>query len=138
MKRQARWRLALAVLGVALGWLTTSVWADDKAGVSGTWKGTLTRPDGQTTEFTLKLKQEGDKLTGVSIRASNNEEIPISDGKVKDGTLSFNMTRERDGQKFTLKYSGKLSGDTIKGKIDVNFNGQDFSLDWEAKRATEK
>ena len=45
------------------------------------------------------------------------------------------VTRERDGQKFTIKYSGKTSGDTLKGKMEVNFGGEDRSFDFEAKRA---
>jgi hypothetical protein len=35
--------------------------------------------------------------------------------KYKDGELSFTITRERNGQKMTTKYAGKVSGDTIKG-----------------------
>jgi hypothetical protein len=138
MRQRGLW-LAVTVVGVFLGGLTASVGAEDKAAsASGTWKGTLMRPDGQTNEFTLKLKQDGNKLTGVHIGGPNNQEGPINEGTIKDGTLSFNVTRERDGQKITLKYGGKLAGDAIKGKIDVNFNGQEFTLDWEAKREAAK
>jgi len=44
--------------------------------------------------------------------------------------------RERDGQKLTSKYSGKLAGDTIKGKIETERDGQTRTRDWEAKRDT--
>jgi hypothetical protein len=48
--------------------------------------------------------------------------------------VSFTVTRERDGNKFVSKYSGKLEGDTIKGKIETERGGQTRSVDWVAKR----
>jgi hypothetical protein len=85
-----------------------------------------------TREVTLKLKLDGDKLTG-SISGRNND-TEISDGTFKDGDISFNVVRERNGNKMTTKYTGKVSGDSIKGKIESERNGQANSRDWEAKR----
>ena len=47
------------------------------------------------------------------------------------------MTREFNGNKMTTKYSGKVSGDTIKGKIEMpaRGGGDPMTRDWEAKRA---
>jgi hypothetical protein len=51
--------------------------------------------------------------------------------------VSFKVVREgRNGQKMTAKYSGKVSDDTIKGKIEFEVRGQAQSRDWEAKRAS--
>jgi hypothetical protein len=36
------------------------------------------------------------------------------------------------------KYSGKVSADTIKGKIDSERNGEARSREWEAKRQADK
>jgi hypothetical protein len=83
---------------------------------------------------TLNLKLEGDKLTG-SMPGRNNTETPIADATYKDGELSFTVTREFNDQKFTTKYTGKISGDTIKGKIESERGGQKRTTDWEAKRA---
>ena len=55
-------------------------------------------------------------------------------GTVKDGEASFEVTRERQGQKFTLHYRGKVSADNIKGKIEVKQGDQTRSFDWMAKR----
>ena len=66
----------------------------------------------------------------------NGQETAIQDGTYKDGALSFKVVRERNGQTITTKYAGKVSDDTIKGKIEFEFNGQTRSRDWEAKRAT--
>ena len=65
----------------------------------------------------------------------DNQETPIEDATYKDGEVSFKVTRERNGQKFTTKYHGKVSGDTIKGKAESERQGQAQSRDWEAKRA---
>jgi hypothetical protein len=107
--------------------------ADDKLDPTGTWKWSVTGNNGQTRETTLKLKLDGDKLTGAIV--GRNNETKIDDAKYKDGEVSFSVTRERNGQKFTTKYKGKVSKDTIKGKIDTERNGQTQSRDWEAKRA---
>jgi hypothetical protein len=66
----------------------------------------------------------------------NNQETNIEDGTYKDGELSFKMTRERNGQKTTTKYTAKITGDSLKGKIESERNGQPQSRDWEAKRAS--
>jgi hypothetical protein len=99
---------------------------------TGTWKWTVTY-GGQTHEMALKLMSEGDKLTGTLAR--DGEATAIQDAKCKDGDLSFTVVRERNGQKMTFKYTGKVSGDTIKGKSELERDGQTQSRDWEAKRA---
>jgi hypothetical protein len=103
---------------------------------TGTWKWQVTRQDNKI-DLTLKLKQEGDKVTGT-LSGMGNQEVAIKDGTVKDGTISFAVTRKgRDDQEWTSKYSGKIEGDTIKGKIDTERNGETRSRDWEAKRSKE-
>ena len=124
--------LVLAALALAVGLAGGNAAAQDKKDATGTWKYSITFND-QTRETTMKLKQEGDKLTGT-ITGRDNMESPIDEGTVKDGVVAFSVTRERDGQKFTVKYNGKLEGDTIKGTMEVNFGGQARMVDWEAKR----
>ena len=101
---------------------------------TGTWKWEVKVND-QSIDIALKLKLDDDKLTG-SINSPLGE-TAIQDGKYKDGDLSFTVLRERDGQKMTFKYTGKVSGDTIKGKTEIERNGETSSRDWEAKRAKE-
>jgi hypothetical protein len=125
-------RLAVAALVVALAGLAGVARAQDKSDPSGTWKWKV-EFNGNEFEQTLKLKKEGDKLTGT-LTGRNNQEMKIEDGKFKDGEVSFHVTRERDGNKFTIKYKGKLSGDTIKGKTEFNFGGETRDREWEAKR----
>lgn len=100
--------------------------ADD---INGTWKWSFER-NGTKVETTLKLKLEGDKLSGT-ISGRDGAESAIEEAGFKDGEVSFSVTRERNGQKFTTKYSGKLSGDTITGKSGSG----DRMRDWKAERA---
>jgi hypothetical protein len=127
MKRAAV--IGLIVCAACVG----AVQAGEKPNPTGTWKWSVTFGD-QTREVTLKLKLDGDKLTGAML-GRNNQETPIEDAKYKDGEVSFKVTRERNGQKFTTKYSGKISGDTFKGKSESERDGQTQSRDFEAKRA---
>jgi len=126
-------RFFAAALVVTLAGSVGALRADDKPNPTGTWKWTAMRGN-QARESTLKLKLDGDKLTGAMI-GQNGQETPIEDGQFKGGEVSFKVTRERQGNKITTKYTGKLSGDTIKGKIESERNGQPQSRDWEAKRA---
>jgi len=106
--------------------------AADKADPTGTWKWSVTI-NNNTRENTLKLKLDGDKLTGTMLNR-NNEEVAIDDAKFKDNEVSFSYTRERNGNKFTTTYRGKIDGDTIKGTSESERDGQKQSRDWEAKR----
>jgi len=121
--------VAAAVLLAVVGAVSPAIAAEDP---TGTWKWSTTFGD-NTIESTLKVKLEGDKLTGVYI-GRNNTESPISDGTFKDNMVKFNVVREFGGNKFTIKYSGTLSGDTIKGMSEFERDGQAQSREWEAKR----
>lgn len=125
-------RRQFLILGLALMGMVTQAQAADKADPTGTWKWSVTFND-QTRESTLKLKLDGDKLTGTML-GRNNSETAIENATFKDGQVSFSVTRERNNQKMTIKYSGKLDGDVIKGKSEFERNGQMQSRDWEAKR----
>src|SRR2546425_4806929 len=126
MNRTHAW--SICIVG-CLSVVSAASAADD---ATGTWKWT-SMFNNNTIESTLKLKQEGDKLTGVYV-GRNNTESPIEEGTIKDNMVSFKIVREFNGNKFTMKYSGTLSGDTIKGKTSFDRDGQAQSRDWEAKR----
>ena len=125
-------RLVATTLIVALAGWAGAARAQGKADPTGTWKWKVQFGDNEF-EQTLKLKHEGDKLTGT-ITGRDGQERKIEDGKFKDDEVSFQVTRERDGQKFVIKYKGKVSGDTIKGKTEFNVGGETRDRDWEAKR----
>jgi hypothetical protein len=106
-----------------------------RANPTGTWTWTVTFGD-QKRDMTLELKLDADKLTGAIVRADGTK-TAIADAKYQKGELSFTVVRERNGQKMTSKYTGKVSGDAIKGKIESGPEGQTQSRDWDAKRVKE-
>ena len=125
--------LALTILAIG-----TAVQAAD---ATGTWGWTRPgRNGGADQKMTLKLKVDGEKLTGTLSspgRDGQTTETAIADAKVKGEEISFTVTREFNGNTMVSKYHGKVSADAIKGKIESDRNGQPQSRDWEAKRATE-
>src|SRR6188768_3106637 len=123
-----RFMLIFAALAVAS---CTTFGADTDA--AGIWKWSLA---GQTGDTTLKLKQDGEKLTGSYTNQFGQAEI--TDGSLKDGDITFKVKREFNGQAFLIKYSGKLSGDKITGKCEFDVNGETRALKWDAKRDTTK
>jgi hypothetical protein len=123
----------LAQISVCVMLMGLTVQADDKkADPTGTWKWSQAGQNGQTRESTLKLKLDGDKLTGKM--AGRNGDTDIEDAKIKGDEISFKVVREVNGNKMTSKYNGKISGDSIKGKIETERDGNSRSRDWEAKR----
>jgi hypothetical protein len=120
-------RLLVAGLLVVLGTAAPALAAD----ATGTWKWTIER-NGNTVESTLKLKQDGQKLTGTMKRMDTESEI--EDGKIAGDTVTFKVTREFNGNKFVLNYQGKVSADTIKGDIKFEREGETQTIEWNAKR----
>jgi hypothetical protein len=113
--------LALAVAASALA-----------ADPTGTWKWTVQSPNGEL-ETTLKLESKDGKLAG----AYSNQfgDTAISNVSFQDDALAFDVVREFDGNKFVIKYRGKLEGDTIKGTLEAAVpGGEPFKADWNAKR----
>jgi hypothetical protein len=122
-------RLIVAAL-VACAALVGSARAGDND-PTGTWKWYVARLKG---EATIKLKREGEKVTGVMIRA-NGSELKV-DGTFKDGELSIRVPgKTPGGQPMVHKYQGKLVGDTIKGMATIELPDQTVSGEWEAKRS---
>jgi hypothetical protein len=116
---------------IVLGCLAAAAMAAD---ANGTWKWKFTGQNGQEVDSALTLKQDGEKLTGTITRGAAGRSVEIKDGAIKDGEISFTTTVERNGNSFTSKYKGKVEGDTIKGKIENNRNGETRTRDWEATR----
>ena len=121
-------RLICGVFAASL--FAVSAFASDPAGV---WKWSLATPAGQI-ETTLTLTSKDGKISGTY--SNSYGEIAISNASFTNDLLTFTVDREIDGNKFTLKFQGKVEGDTIKGSAEVpGMNGGDArKLDWNGKR----
>ena len=120
--------------------ITASAFAAD-ASPTGTWKFMQQgRGGGQGIERTVKLEEKGGKLTGTMMgMQAGNFNIPdtaIGDGTFKNGTVSFTVTTEFNGNKRVSKYEGKLAGDTITGTTErPGRDGAAQKSEWVAKRS---
>jgi hypothetical protein len=108
---------------------------DKKNDPTGTWKWETER-GGQKRETTLKLKLEGDKLSGTITAGRGKEptEVKIEEPKFKDGQITFIVTREFNDQKRVTKYAAKVDGDILKGTATSERGGQEQVREFEAKR----
>ncbi len=137
MATRTRFVAGLVALGLAAGFVGASRADDKKADAAGTWTWKFKRQDGEEVTSTLKVKQEGEKLTGT-LQAFGNE-ADIKDGKVdKDGNVSFQVTREFNGNEVTIKYKGKLDGDTMKLTSEFERDGEVRKREFEATREKAK
>jgi hypothetical protein len=104
---------------------------------SGAWKWSITPPNGEPVEVSLKLTLKEGKLSGTY--QSPFGEAAISKVILKDDAISFEVEREMNGNKFVVKYAGKLDGDAIKGTVELPaFDGSEpVKRAWDAHRVTE-
>jgi hypothetical protein len=104
-----------------------------RSSYAGTWRWSFTMPDGTQVEPKLKLKEVDGKPTGTSSFRAGTE-TPVTNLTVQGDQVAFDVVRERDGHKIITHYSGQLNGETIKGKIQSNWNGEAQTYPWEALR----
>lgn len=108
----------------------TAAFAADPTGV---WKWATKSPNGDI-ETSLKLELKDGKLAG----AYSNQfgDTTITNASFQDDTIAFEIVRDFNGNKFVVKYRGKLEGDAIKGTLEApGRDGATMKLDWNAKRA---
>src|SRR5262245_40639327 len=108
---------------LALSAFSQAYAADKKSDASGTWTWSSPgRQGGEPRKSTLKRKVDGSKVTGTLStpgRGGQASDVTIEDGKVSGEDISFTVTREFNNNKFVTKYNGKISGDSIKGKMET-------------------
>ena len=125
-------------LGLALGLLLagSATAQDKKADPTGKWTWTSAGRDGATRTNVLVLKLEGEKLTGTV--SGRQQDTAIEEAKIKGDEISFQVTREFNGNKMVSKYTAKIAGDTMKGKSSFDRNGEVQEREFEAKREVAK
>lgn len=104
--------LALACM-VALGADVTGKWTSEAMGKGG--------------PQTFNLKQDGSTLTGT-VQGGRGGPTDISNGKVDGDNVSFEVTREFNGNSMTIKYSGTVSGNTMKLSVETGRGTREMTL----------
>lgn len=94
------------------------------ATIDGAWTATFDTPIGEQ-HYTYTFKADGEKLTGTA--KNDRGETPIEQGLIKGNDISFTENLDFQGQKLSIKYSGKLNGDEIKFTRQVgDFGSEEF------------
>jgi len=79
--------------GILFLLLATAAWAAD---VTGTWKGEVSTPDGNSFSLTYTFKQDAAKLTGA-VLGPQGDPLPIDNGKVDGDKISFSVKVDMNG-----------------------------------------
>jgi len=123
MKRSHHILLVL-VLAIA----ASLAFAAQAVNVSGEWEMKATTPRGERIS-PLKFEQNGEKLI-VTTTNRAGEEI-TSEGTLKGSDIQWSMVRSTPRGEFTVTYTGKVEGDTMKGQAAMGDMG---TMDWTAAR----
>jgi hypothetical protein len=127
-------RLVVAALVIACAGVTGLARAEDKGDPTGTWKWVVHR-GGQEREASVKLKLEGDRLTG-SMKGHDGQDLKVEEGTYKNGEVSFKVVeKSSDGQSVPHRWTGRLDGDTITGTVEIQRGEKKLTGKWEAKRS---
>ena len=101
------------------------------AGVAGTWWWSVSMPKGER-RYTLRLRQRFQKISGTVV--TDGAETSISEAQLNGDQIRFTVVREIQGQKVTMRFSGRVNGDTVRGSADIQGGPFAGKRDWVAKR----
>lgn len=122
------WRAHRAHLGVEGVWS----WTNSIGPRGGRGAGRGGRPGGENVTRVL-LEQDGEKVTGKTLSRFSRP-VRITHGSITNNELSFVIERSYREYKSVSTYTGKQTGDTIVGTVEVDANGRVRKGTWEAKR----
>jgi len=89
--------------------------------VAGEWNASMNTPGG-TREFKIIFLVKGDSLSGTVKRTSGD--VPLR-GTSKGNDVTFSYSIDYGGNPLTLTVTATVSGDTMKGSIDLGGGGQE-------------
>ena len=112
--------LLLAGSGLALG-----------QNVAGEWEINFESFQGPQTQI-FKIEQDGEKIT-VIMEGLQGEEL--GEGTIKNNKIKWKITRETKRGALTMAYTGRVDGDTMSGKMELQTRrGSAGTREWTAKK----
>ncbi len=94
----------------------------------GTWKLSMTTPDGMALEASVTLAMTDGKLTGTFV-APDGSTGQLDSVTLEGGDAAFQLTVDFGGQNLVAKFKGKIEADSFKGAVDYDLGGQTGTLD---------
>ena len=125
MMRNSMRKLTLAVLVFTLGSVAALA-----AAFNGKWTADVQGRNGNTMTLAFDFHVDGSTLTGKI--TTPRGESDISNGKIDGDNISFDQVISFNDNSFTIHYTGKADGDTIKFTRQM---GDRPATDFVAKRA---
>ena len=86
----------------------------------------------------VTFKKENDVYTGAITVTGMPGDRPFKSVKVDGDKVKAQAEFETPNGNIVINYTFTLKDDTLKGKGEVDFGGQNMSFDVSLKRATEK
>jgi len=115
---------ALLLLAAVMMFVSHPVAAQSKAAqaksIAGTWKATVTLPNGGGGAPTLTFAVKGDSVSGT-VKRPSGEEFPLR-GTIKGKDLTYNYSIPGDSQEILVTVKATVMGDSLSGTMD--FGGQ--------------
>jgi hypothetical protein len=91
-------------------------------------------PNGEDVEGPMELTITGSKVTG-EFRSGADRVLKIEKGLIEGNELKFTVPRDRpQGGTMVYEMTGKVTGGTIQGNAEAEFNGQKRKVPWSARR----
>jgi hypothetical protein len=104
--------------------------------ISGTWRYEFDL-EGKKQKDTLRLNMSKDgKVTGT-YSGVVEKPVEVTSGKVDGDEVSLELAVKYQGMPVKVKYSGKVKGDDILGKVVASTGEGDMDFEWNAKRSVE-
>lgn len=102
------------------------------ARVAGNWQWSM--PGGESTErYSMRLGQQFQKVSATV--SAGDRQMQITDAKLAGDALSFTAADSVDGQRVIMRFSGRVSGDTVGGSVEVEGGPRAGQRDWQANRS---
>ncbi len=96
--------------------------------ILGTWTLAVARENGEARESKIVVSRDGEKLKAVySGRRGEREAKKV---ELKGDTLTIDLSVESDRGNFVVIYVGKISGNSIKGKMEFKFGDREGTRDF--------
>jgi SAM-dependent methyltransferase len=101
------------------------------AEASGVWRWRAPTPTGEQ-QYALRLQQRFQKVSGTI--SSKDGETPITNARLTGDRLQFSAATVAQGRRVTLSFDGRVSRDTIQGRVEVQDGMSAGQYDWTAHR----
>jgi SAM-dependent methyltransferase len=101
------------------------------AEVAGVWRWRTATPAGEQ-QYALRLQQRFQKVSGTI--SSNDGETPITNARLMGDQLQFSAATGAQGRQVTLSFNGRISRDTMQGRVEVQDGTSAGQYDWTAHR----